>query len=83
MNESFGVGRVGAEQDGLPCFEHLLRQATMNHLRCEQADSRMAVFVVVPGKESLTETAGILDGAEAFREIGPVFQRLELGLGEG
>ena len=41
------------------------------------------MLAVVPGKERLTEDAGVLKAAEACREVRAVLQRLELGLGEG
>ena len=52
--------------------------AVMDHGRRHQAESGMMVLVVVPLKEGLAETAGILDGAEAIRETRPVFQGTEL-----
>ena len=35
---------------------------------------------VVPAEELLTVNTCVFDGAEAIREVGPVFQGLELGL---
>jgi hypothetical protein len=42
----------------------------------------MMMLVVVPGKEVLAETTGILDGTEAIRVIGPVFHGFEVRFGE-
>ena len=36
------------------------------------------MLVVVPGEERLAESAGVLNRAEAIRELGTVFQRPEL-----
>ena len=41
------------------------------------------MVVVVPREEDLAMGAGVRDGAEAFGEVGPVFQGLEVGLAEG
>lgn len=53
----------------------------MNHLGGEQADPRMTVLLVVPGKEILAETACILDGSKAFGKIRSILERFELGFG--
>ena len=42
------------------------------------ADSGVAMGVVVPGKESLTERTGVFDGVKARRKGGLVLQGLEL-----
>jgi hypothetical protein len=47
-----------------------------------QAESAMAMIFVVPGEEPLAVGAGCLDRGEPAREVRPVLQRLELGLGE-
>jgi len=36
------------------------------------------VLLVIPVEEGLAERPGIFDAAEPFREIGSIFQRLEL-----
>src|SRR5262245_14713507 len=38
----------------------------------------MAMLVVVPGKETLAEGAGILDGAEPVGEFGAILERSEM-----
>jgi transposase InsO family protein len=45
-----------------------------------QAQSGMAVFVVIPREEDLAVQSGGLDRVEPAGEVGPVLQRLELGL---
>ena len=45
-------------------------------------DARMAMAVVVRGEEHLALGTGFFDSAEALREARPVFERLELRLGE-
>lgn len=42
----------------------------------------MVVLLVVPGKESLTESTGFLDTAEALGELGAILEGLELRLGK-
>ena len=39
----------------------------------------MPMLFVVPRKEVLTETPGILDAAEALREVRTILKGLELG----
>ncbi len=46
-----------------------------------QTDTGIAMFVVVPAKERLAVHPGRLDRGEAGGKVGPVLQRLELGLG--
>ena len=41
----------------------------------------MSVHRVVPGEESLAMCSCIFDATEAIREVGPIFERLELRLG--
>ena len=43
----------------------------------------MAMGLVVPPEEPLAMAAGILNAAEAVREIRPILQCFELGLGIG
>src|SRR5206468_10413205 len=56
-----------------------LRRATIvDHSRIEKTESGMTVLVVVPGKELLRETSGILKRSKAIRETGPVLQSPEV-----
>jgi hypothetical protein len=55
----------------------------VDHVRGEQADGRVMVLLVVPGKERLKEGAGFFDAGEALREIGVIFEGLELRLRKG
>jgi len=52
--------------------------AMMDHSWCHQTQTRVVMLVLVPLKEGLAETTGVLDGAEAIRETGTVFQSSEL-----
>ena len=45
-----------------------------------QAEPAVAMFIVVPSEEDLAVSSGVFDRAEPAGEVGPVFQRLELGL---
>ena len=45
-----------------------------------EADTGVAVLVVVPVEEVLAEYPAILDGAKPFRKLGAVLERLELCL---
>ena len=52
--------------------------AVVDHGGRHQAQTRVVVLVVVPGKERLAEATGIFDGAETIREVGAVFQGAEV-----
>src|SRR5665213_472351 len=52
----------------------------MQHVRRQQSDSAVMVFVVVPGEEALAKGTCILDGSESVGELGPVFESFELTL---
>ena len=51
--------------------------------RRHQPNAGVAMLAVVPGEEPLAEDTGVLEAAEACREVRPVFQCLELGLRKG
>jgi len=46
-------------------------------------DARVAMGLVVPREEPLAMAAGIFNASEAVREIRPILQCFELGLGIG
>jgi hypothetical protein len=48
--------------------------------RSHQADSVVALFVVVPGEELLAVSASVHDRTEAITEVGSVLQGSELRL---
>ena len=62
-------------------LEERLCTAVVNALRGHEADAGVAVCAVVPLEEVLAVGARILDAAEAFGELGTVFERFELGFG--
>jgi hypothetical protein len=53
----------------------------MHHGRGHHADSGMTMLVVVPNKERVAESAGVLKGAETIRKLGAVFHGAELAFG--
>ena len=64
-DEAFGMSAVSGIENGAPPLNGFRRQTMMHHSRREQAQSGMAVFIVIPGEELLGEGTGILKGAEA------------------
>ena len=50
----------------------------MDLFRGHERNAGMAMLVVVPVKERLAERSCVLDGAKPFRELGTIFQGLEL-----
>ena len=73
-------GERGIERDGA-----LLGQcrsgAMVDGGRSHQANSAVAVFVIVPVEELLAVCASVLDRAEAIGKVGSVLQGFELRLG--
>ena len=77
--------RVVAErliECGLTCGMDGIGLAVMHLVRGHQADAGMVVVLVVPIEEVAAEGSGVLDAAEALRELRLVFQRLEVAFGE-
>ena len=54
------MSRVGDVQSSLPVFTDGCGHSVMDHGRSHHADSRVAMVVVVPGEEGLTESATVL-----------------------
>ena len=55
----------------------------MDHVGAQQTESGMAMLVVVPGEELLTEGATVLNGTEAVGELRSVLHGAELAFGIG
>src|ERR1019366_985541 len=68
-------GELAGGVNGIPL-------ALMHLVRGHEADPGMVMVLVVPIEEAATETPGVLDATEAFREPRLIFQRLEVALGE-
>ena len=81
-DKAFRMVLISLAENLLALLNDFVGPAIMQRLWCQQADAAVMVFGVVPGEEKLTEAAGILDGAEAVRELWPVFQGFELRLRE-
>jgi hypothetical protein len=47
-----------------------------------KADAGVVVVLVVPAEETAAETSGVLDAAEALRELRLVFEGFEVAFGE-
>ena len=74
------MSQVGGIQYGSALFDGGGRETVVNHGRGKQAESGMAVLVVVPGEELLRKNPRILQTPKTFREAGPVFQGPEVAL---
>jgi hypothetical protein len=66
------MGLIDGVQHGLATGQDGFRLVKMHHGRGQQAESRVAVFFVVPLEELPAKGAAVLDRAEAVWEIGPV-----------
>ena len=69
---------IGGREHGGPSRDALVGVAVVDVVRRQQAEAAVPVLGVVPEKERLAMRAGVLDRAEALREVGPVLQGLEL-----
>src|SRR4051794_21967826 len=69
---------VGGGEDGLALQLSLVGQTEVQGGRCQQPDAGVTVFVVVPRKETLTESATVLNRAEAVGKSGTVLHGAEL-----
>ena len=72
---------IGSQQHALTIFNDPGRPSIMDILGGEKTQSQMIVPGIVPGEECLAKGPGILNGAEPFRELRPVFHGLELRFG--
>jgi hypothetical protein len=61
---------IGGVQHRLATGQDEFRLAPMHHGRGQQAESRVAVFFVVPREELPAKGAAVLDRAEAVWELG-------------
>ena len=74
-------GVRGGENEGSRC-DALIGEAVVDIVRGQKADAAVTVLVVVPVEERAAVGAAVLGGSEALGKVGPVLERLELGLGE-
>ena len=81
-DEAFRVGVVSDVQDDGALLAHGVGASMVDVGGGVQAQTAVTVLVVVPGEEALAMGSGGLDRVEAAGEVGPVFQGLELRLGE-
>ena len=77
-HEAFGVGSVSGVQDEPALSPHELGPAVVDVGGCVEADPRMAVVGVVPAEETPAEGVGVLEAAEAARELWTVLEGAEL-----
>jgi hypothetical protein len=72
------VGLIRRIEHQLPTPQYGLSVPKVNHLRGEQSDSGMTMFLVVPVEELLAEGAAVLDAAETIRKIRAILQGAKL-----
>lgn len=83
VGEAFGVTSIGCVEHVLSLLDDLCGHAVMEHIWCQQRDSAVMMFVVVPREKALAKSARIFDGSESVGELGPVLESLELAFGVG
>ena len=74
------MGGVGGREHPRPLELDDLGAAEVDVGRGVEANPRVAVLVVVPMEEALSERPAILERAEVVRELGAVLERFELCL---
>ena len=79
-HKALGVGGVGDLKDTRPFDLDAFGVAEMDRGRGVEAESRMAVLMVVPVEETSAEGTAIFDRAKTVRKLRSVLERLELGL---
>ena len=81
-HEALRVKLVSNIEHILALPQDVFRLAIVNHGWRQQAYARVTVLVVVPPKETLTESTTVLDAPKAVRELRPIFQGSKLALGK-
>ncbi len=82
IDEALWVSGIGRHEHLVPDGLHQVGSPLVHGHRRHQPDPRVAILAVVPGEESLTEGAGLVEVAKQFREIRTRLQRFELGHGK-
>src|ERR1039457_6900990 len=80
VGESFRVAIVGLVEHALSPLDDLRGHAVMEHIGCQQRDSAVMVFVVIPREKALAKAPRVFDGPESVGELGPVLESFELAL---
>ena len=83
VDEAVRVGVEGYFEGLLSGGVDLVGLSVVDLVWRHQADSEMVVFGIVPLEEPAAEGLGVLDGAEAFGELGLIFAGFEQAFREG
>ena len=78
LREASGVQLERRVENALAHLVKVLCLSGVHGRRRHISDAGMAMLIVVPQKEVLTERSRVFDGIETRRKPGLVFQRLEL-----
>ncbi len=82
IDEAIRVVLEGLIEGFLSCGVNLVGLSIVDLVGRHQADADVVMLLVVPGEELLAEGPGVLDAAEAFWELGLIFERLEMAFRE-
>lgn len=77
-DETIWMSRVGYVECPLPILPNGSGQAVVDHSGCHHSDSGVAMFLVVPGKEVLTERPAVLNTTKPIGKLGAVLQGAKL-----
>ena len=83
FDEAVWIGVEGFVESFLSFGVDLVCQSVVDLVWRHEADSEMMVVAIVPVEETAAEGFGVLDGAEALRELGLIFAGFEEALREG
>ena len=77
-DEAIWVSRVGDIERPLAVLADGGRQAVVDHGGSHHSDSGVAMIIVIPGEELLTESAAVLDATESVGKLGAVLHGAKL-----
>ena len=80
--KALGMRGVSGGEDASSRSDALIGEAMVDVVRGQEADAAVSMLAVVPVEKGAAMGSTVLRGAEALGEVGPVFERLELRLGE-
>ena len=83
MDKALRMSRIRRIQVGLSAHDHRFRLSAMHHMRREEGDPPVMMFLVVPVDEFGHQRARLFDRGETLWKLGAVLQRFELRLRVG
>ena len=79
----FRMPHICFQQYFIPLSDRFLRFSVVHDFRCQQRDSGMPVFTVIPAEKPPAEISSLFNRTESGRKSRTIFQSFELRLREG